>query len=117
MSFHVPEYARLREGRMGSDSSYGNNGAFTLRLGGRARLYIIASDGLGWEHVSVSVDGEKRCPTWEELCEVKALFWGAEDCVVQYHPPASQYVNRHPYTLHLWRPIGQEIPLPDTILV
>ena len=36
----------------------------------------------------------------------KALFWDEDDCVIQYHPPRSEYVNNHQNCLHLWRPIG-----------
>jgi len=77
--------------------------------------FAIASDGAGWEHVSVS--RTDRCLTWEEMCQVKAMFWGDDDCVLQYHPPKSEYVNNHPFCLHLWRPIDVAIPLPDSILV
>lgn len=73
-------------------------------------LRIVFASGGGWEHVSVST--ETRVPTWAEMCVVKALFWDAEDCVMQLHPPKSQYVNRHPRTLHLWRPIDSTIPQP-----
>lgn len=79
------------------------------------RVKVIASTGLGWEHVSVS--REDRCPTWEEMCEVKAFFWDAEDCVIEYHPPETEYVNVHKNCLHLWRPIGIELPIPPNYLV
>ena len=111
MSFHVPENFRLREGPMATTLLDGNNGVFMLR----PHLAAIASDGLGWEHVSVS--RQERCPTWEEMCKVKALFWDEEDCVVQYHPPKSEYVNRHPYCLHLWRPTLERLPRPNPKLV
>jgi hypothetical protein len=80
-------------------------------------LFAIASDGMGWEHVSISPIGVKRCPTWEEMSFVKALFWEANDCVIQFHPPQSDYVNNHPYCLHLWRPTDSVVPMPDSILV
>lgn len=85
-----------------------------------APLKIIASDGLdgeyeAWEHVSVSLPN--RCPTWTEMSLVKSLFWDDTDCVIQFHPPRSEYVNNHDYCLHLWRPIVQQIPLPPSILV
>jgi hypothetical protein len=85
----------------------------------RAWLTVIASNGDGWikdlagnpwEHVSVSVSN--RCPVWDEMCFVKDLFWGPEECVVQFHPPRSQYVNQHPFVLHLWKPLGVSLPLP-----
>lgn len=126
MSIHVPNKYRVRTGWHGSDDSIGNNGAFFVPNGiGRAPLQVIASDGLvvpdehqalaGWEHVSVSLPD--RCPTWAEMCRIKELFWDDEDTVVQFHPPRSQYVNNHPYCLHLWRPLHAAIPLPPSILV
>lgn len=78
-------------------------------------LTIIFSDGLGWEHVSVSTPG--RCPNWPEMCFVKNLFWSADDVVIQFHPAASEYVNNHPYCLHLWRPQGITLPTPPRLLV
>jgi hypothetical protein len=115
MTFKVPNKYRVREGRMASDESFGNNGAFIVSLRHKQDVFVIASEGLGWEHVSVS--RRDRCPTWEEMCQIKDLFWDAEDCVVQFHPPASEYVNNHPRCLHLWRQIGSEFPLPNSLLV
>ncbi len=116
MTFMVPETNRIREGRQGTARNSGNNGAFLFRTQpGRAELFAVASDGMGWEHVSVSA--RVRCPTWEEMCWIKGIFWGQEDCVIQFHPPSSQYVNVHPNCLHLWRPIGKKILMPETWLV
>ena len=126
MSFHVPHQFRLRRGPYGSEDGIGNNGAFFVpRRPGETPLKVIASDGLlvpedeqglgGWEHVSVSLPD--RCPTWSEMCKVKALFWDEHDCVVQFHPPRSEYVNQHPYCLHLWRSIDRLFPMPPSILV
>lgn len=85
------------------------------------RLQIIASNGEGWEHVSVSIVPQKRrplrTPTWGEMCYIKDLFWEEEELVIQYHPQKSEYINCHAYTLHLWKPIGTEIPLPPSIMV
>lgn len=115
MSFHVPEKFRITAGRIASTSADGNNGAFQLRLKHGQTAFAIASDGAGWEHVSVS--RTDRCLTWEEMCQVKAMFWCEDDCVLQFHPPKSEYVNNHPYCLHLWRPIGVAVPMPDAALV
>lgn len=116
MTFHVPERFRLVSGPMASSKAHGNNGAFfvQLRPGGN-RIKVVASDGEGWEHVSVS--WPDRCPTWDEMCRIKAIFWDAEDCVMQLHPPESEYVNNHRYCLHLWRPTDQVIPVPPSIMV
>jgi hypothetical protein len=51
------------------------------------------------------------------MCFVKDLFWDEEECVVQFHPPLSQYVKNHRYCLHLWRPTHQAIPAPPARLV
>jgi len=115
MTFRVPNAWRVRSGRMRSDDGAGNNGAFRLRLRGGKHAFALASDGEGWEHVSVSFP--HRCPTWEEMCEVKRIFWSDDDCVVQFHPPRSDYVNVHPYCLHLWRPTSLPMPTPPSWMV
>lgn len=112
--FKVPEENRITTGHLGSDKSYGNNGLFEVPFESYV-LRIIASDGEGWEHVSVSLNN--RTPNWREMSFVKDLFWDETDCVMQLHPPKSEYINNHPYCLHLWRPIGKEIPIPDSLLV
>jgi hypothetical protein len=123
--FHVPEKYRMtnRHSRLFSDASWGNNGFFVIphnRIHGYV-IYAQVSDGMGWEHVSVSVahadKKQSRCPTWEEMCHVKSLFWDEEDCIIEYHPAKSEYVNMHPFVLHLWRPTDQVIPIPDKIMV
>ncbi len=97
------------------DSPVGTgNGFFAIQRKG-AILRIVASQDEEWEHVSISL--EKRCPTWEEMCFVKDLFWAPDECVMQLHPPKEDWVNNHPYCLHLWKPIQAEIPRPPALLV
>lgn len=43
---------------------------------------------------------------------VKDIFWGEDECVVQFHPPKSENINIHPYCLHMWKKIGAEYELP-----
>jgi len=78
------------------------------------QVQIVASWLGGWEHVSISM--KNRCPTWDEMCALKDIFWGEEECVVQYHPPKSEYVNMHPFCLHLWKKIGSEFETPPKIM-
>ncbi len=107
MTFHVPEKWRVKTGPMGSTQSAGNNGQFIVRsLKLDYHVLCQASCGLGWEHVSVSMATVDRCPTWAEMSVVKSIFWDDDDLVVQFHPPRSEYVNNHPYVLHLWRKAG-----------
>lgn len=127
--FHAPEASRATRERnvnprLASDVSYGNNGAFWVQMPGRKagdEFHCIISDGAGWEHVSVHCENrftkEKWTPTWAEMCQVKKIFWDAEDTVMQLHPPESKWISPHLYALHLWRPLNQEIPLPDSKLV
>lgn len=96
-------------------------GLFRIPQNGRQRaLKIMADDGedSGWEHVSVSLmESANRCPSWEEMCLVKSLFWDDEETVIQFHPPKSEYVSFHAGCLHLWKCVSQPFPLPPSILV
>lgn len=94
----------------------GNNGMFELSYKG-VKFLVMASNGLGWEHVSISPREEERTPTWEEMNHFKELFWREDEAVVQYHPPRKDYVNFHPFVLHLWKPTFGELPIPPWILV
>jgi len=96
------------------DGEAGFCGAFLVKFQGRA-LRVIASNEMDWDHVSVSKP--KNCPSWEEMNFIKDLFFEPSDCVIQYHPPKSDYVNWHPYSLHLWRPHNEVIPMPPWIMV
>jgi hypothetical protein len=89
--------------------------AYIIRPYKLGQFGIIASWGAGWEHVSASM--KNRCPTWDEMCMVKDIFWGADECVIQYHPPKDEYVNLHPHCLHLWKKIGSEFETPPKKLV
>jgi hypothetical protein len=94
-------------------------GKFFVRTRLGVELCIIASSGskdVPWEHVSVSTRAA-RCPSWEEMCFVKDLFWEEEEVVMQLHPRKSQYVNCHPFCLHLWRPLLTTIPTPPPMTV
>jgi len=91
-----------------------HNGAFKMRLNGN-NFVILASNGGGWEHVSVSTSS--RCPKWEEMCYFKDLFFSDDEVVVQYHPAKSEYVNNMQFCLHLWKPLEAEMPTPSSIMV
>lgn len=79
----------------------------------RVTLQVIASNGKNWDHVSVVAHGrESRCPTWEEMCLVKRLFFRDDETVIQIHPPKHLHLNYHRHCLHLWRSQKHEIRLP-----
>ncbi|HAO11366.1 MAG TPA: hypothetical protein DCQ51_09400 [Planktothrix sp. UBA8407] len=66
-------------------------------------------DGKNWIHLSIS--RRKSYPTWDEQVHIKELFLGKESKAIQVFPPRSQWVNDHPYCLHLWECLdGFELP-------
>lgn len=76
---------------------------------------VIWSFGGGWEHVSVCP--RNRTPDWDEMCQIKDMFWNENECVVQYHPAKSEYVNNAKNCLHFWKPVNQEFPIPPSLMV
>lgn len=113
----VDRYRLEDNPEMGFDPSFGMNGCFIIKPLSR-KLVVIASDQMGWEHVSVSVrDHPDRIPSWEEMCAVKEMFWEDDEVVMQLHPTKEDWIDCHPGCLHLWRPLEAEIPLPPKIMV
>jgi hypothetical protein len=115
-----PRVERARELIGRTASCHGDDfGFFFLRMNGASEaLRVMVSSGadeMPWEHASVSLP--TRCPTWNEMCWVKGLFWHDTETVVQYHPPKSDYVSFHPFCLHLWKPIGLNLPRPPAVAV
>lgn len=84
MSFHVPDGYRIRHGSMASNTEYGNNGAFEIPRTSHSHYVAIASDGMGWEHVSARLvdNGKNKIPAWEDMCRIKDIFWDEEDVVM-----------------------------------
>ncbi len=105
---------RINSSMWYGDSGDGWNGAFRFNVENGV-LFVIASHGGGWDHVSVS--REDRIPTWGEMEHIKRLFFLDTETAMQLHVPVSQHINCHPYCLHLWRPQNQEIPLPPSFMV
>ncbi len=98
--------------------SYGDEtcGAFNVPYTPKGTmLFVLASIGAGWEHVSVSTP--TRCPTWEEMSWVKRAFFKRNEWALEYHPPEDENINRHPFCLHLWRCQYQDPPKPEGWMV
>lgn len=109
------EKFRVTNGLMASHAVDGNNGIFIVPLNSAYALTVVISDQEGWEHVSVSL--KHRCPTWEEMTFVKDMFFRDDEVVMELHPRKADYVNCHPFCLHMWRPLNAEIPCPPSIMV
>jgi len=109
----------------------GRNGAFLILAKYRTKLSgspvyfcVICSDQLEWEHVSVHCRAGIHpayyfnfTPTWDDMCFVKDLFWEPDEAVMQLHPARKDWVNNHLSTLHLWKPVNVEIPMPPKAFV
>jgi len=104
--FEIKDNARLVIQAEGVDGF----AAFLIKPYKQGQVSIIASWSGGWEHVSVSM--KNRCPAWEEMCMVKDIFWEKNECVVQFHPPENDYVNLHPFCLHLWKKVDGNFDMP-----
>ena len=89
-------------------------GYFCFKRNGNLYNCIISNE-MVWDHVSITLD-KKRCPTWEEMCWIKSLFFEDDEAVIQIHPAKEDYINVSKTCLHLWKYQG-EFPLPDSIMV
>lgn len=87
---------RLEQHRVGGPPR-SNCGAF--RFG---PLHVIVSNGLGWDHVSVSrLDS---VPSWDEMDRIKQICFRDDEVVMQLHISDEWKVNTCRTCLHLWRP-------------
>jgi len=111
-----PDKYRMKKGPFATMDG-DQKGLFFVRRGlGEIPLKVVASPPDGeWQHVSVSLPN--KCPTWNEMCKIKELFWDDDETVMQLHVPTSQHINMHPFCLHLWRENNNEFKLPPSILV
>lgn len=123
------EQYRVKEAGMPPPGS-GRHGVFAIPINSPINTvaYCIATEGMKneaeWEHVSVSIafrniagNEMKRTPRWEEMEAIKQLFWEDEECVIQYHPPRSVYINDCNFCLHMWKPWGDNVKMPATNMV
>lgn len=97
------------EARMGGPGD-DRGGAFKVKSsidGGELR--IIASNGMGWDHVSVS--RANRCPNWPEMEQVKRLFF--RDDAVRTLPELSVLKRPMP-TVSKAQRVTNEIILPPS---
>ncbi len=90
--------------------------AARIRLKGQRFLVLWSYNEDGYEHVSISHGNTKVMPTWEQMCELKEVFFYPEEMAVQIHPRESEYVHgvgNRGNVLHLWRPIGDRWEILD----
>ena len=78
---------------------------------------VIFSHGGGWDHVSVSPEKMRITPSWDDMCQIKSIFFHDDEDVIQIHPKRAEYVNNRPNCLHLWRCTYKEMVLPPSCFV
>ncbi len=95
------------------------SGTFKVFVNGRSFKVIASVDYCGvsgmMEHISVSPNNQKRCPTWEEMAAIKDMFFLPEEECVQFFPKHSEYFNIHEFCLHIWRPVNGYMKQPKTM--
>jgi hypothetical protein len=70
----------------------------------------VELDDKRWLHVSCS--RTNTLPSWKDLKEVKRVFVGRDRPALQLLPAEANYVNLHPYVLHLYSCIDNDA-IPD----
>ena len=110
MSRIVPEKYRVKNGLWKTNEGDMHGMFFVKYKQNMTPLKVIASPSDSeWQHVSVSLP--TRCPTHEEMCFVKSLFWTDDETVVHFYPKKDEHINNHTYCLHLWmHKDGHELP-------
>ena len=110
------EKGRIRHGQFESKTGEAT-GAFLVKHPQTKRKFqVIASDELGWDHVSV-IRIPNKTPTWDEMSWIKSQFFEDDELALQYHPPKRDHINIQDHCLHIWRPQGVQVPMPPKIMV
>ena len=87
----------------------------------RGSIQVIFSvqrynDGRVWLHVSAcgrTGASSWFLPSWEDMKRIKNDFIGEDAWAYQVFPSAKDYVNQHPYVLHLYSLMDGKPALPD----
>jgi hypothetical protein len=109
----IPVPAALPRGWRADGSLFLGRGRALVFRHGSGLAVIVSLDeepGARWLHVSCSYSD--RLPSWEDLKAVKRIFIGPELTAWQIVAPDSEWVDFHPYTLHLWARLDPESGAP-----
>ena len=63
-------------------------------------------DGGVWIHCSLS--RKSRLPSWDDMKRVKDAFFGEDSEAFHVLPKKDDYINLHPFCMHLWTPAETE---------
>lgn len=89
---------------------YQNAGYYMRRDGMTVITEVAEYQKRLWLHVSCA--HPDRLPSWADLREAKTVFCGPKRLALSIMPSEAEYVNIHPYVLHLWCPLDHN-PIPD----
>lgn len=81
-----------------------------IKLTDAGTCSVIWSDNEeGWEHVSISPKKRYKMPSWNDMCQLKDIFFSDDEEALQIHPKGNEYINIQENCLHLWKPKGVDI--------
>jgi len=98
-----PDWRQVRRSEDGA--SYTHRRGFTAIVS-----TSFEDDGSAWLHLSVA--HPRRAPGWGDMRRAKELFLG-DRWAVSVLPREVEYVNIHPFCLHLFAPLDGARRLPD----
>ena len=81
------------------------SGIISLREGGFCTC-VWGRNEDGFEHVSISPTKVYKMPSWNDMAQLKDIFFYPEEEAYQIMPKKSQYVNLKNNCLHIWRPVN-----------
>lgn len=110
---YLNQYRRKQFGFLGNEYE----GFFIIPLNKDVAYQVKASNGSGWDHVSVSIanfrDLKGFTPSWTDMHNIGKLFFEPSEICVEIFPKEEDYVNDTDYVLHLWRATKDEMPMPN----
>ena len=124
--FKVPEHYRVKTGKYASTEAEGNNGMFVIPTNSKKYIYALAKEINGYEILSIHVSDHLKAikgqplvvtPSHDILKQMRDLFWGQEDRVVQIHFPLPERANFYnSNVIVLYRPKERSLPAPPAAL-
>lgn len=63
---------------------------------------LIFSWGGGWYHASISPYKKRIMPSYDDMCQLKEIFWRDDEDAIHVYPRKENHVNNVENCLHLW---------------
>ena len=116
LAIHRPHLLERKAGRFSGPEVYLDRPTGLWYTLGPLRVCVspwdpVAPNAGRWLHASIS--HPLRCPSYEELLDVRRRIFRPDEVVLQVFPPSDEHFSLHPYTLHLWATFDGGRPIPD----